>query len=250
MRSHAVLDFIGLPVHVPGNLEARLRRVHFRDDGGVIDDGSRSGPTQTGCHRFVASAGDDLASVAASSIAALGEEGYAAPDLATLQAIAAREWDDAVLAARRQRLVVDAPELRLVVRALGFDLIGAGELAIGLGLARVTRKGAELTAKSSLKLLPGDPLDLAFRAVDAAATLIGCTPLCAEDRSLITTTAARLWTPAALTAREAAWLDWQARTGLPIDLGAALDLADRLHVAPFNPIPTGPAPAFAERKIH
>lgn len=250
MISRAVLDFVGLPVHVPGSLEARLRRVHFRTDGSVVDDGSRSGQNQTGCHRFVAHRGQNIARVAAPSLAALTYEGYAGPDLLLLRLMARHEWRHAVITARRERLRVTTPELRLVVRALGFDVVGAGELAIGLGLASVTPKGAHLTAKSGIKLLPGDPLDLVFETLDGLADRIGYQPLCAEDRSLVRDVAAYLWTPATVAAREAAWLDWQARTGLPIDLAAALDLADRLYVAPFNPIPTGHAPAFAERIVN
>lgn len=261
MQSKALLDFIGLPAHAPGFLEARLRRVHYRPDGGVIDDGTRSGSTQTGCHRFVAQRGQSVARAAAPSLAALAEEGYAAPDLSLLRLVARHEWRHGVITARRERLNVARPAMRLVVRALGFDVVGAGELAIGLGLATVTRSplrsvpagagapagptagGAKLIAKSGIKLLSGDPLGLVFETLDGLADRAGYQPLCDEDRSLVRAVAAHLWTPAAVAAREASWLAWQAETGVPIALGAALELSERLTVPEFTPIPTGPAPA-------
>ena len=129
-----------------------------------------------------------------------------------------------------------------MVRALGFDLVGAGQLAIGLGLATVTPKGAKLTAKSGIKLLPGDPLELVFETLNGLAEHIGYQPLCDEDRSLVRAVAAHLWTPATVAAREASWASWQAETGIPIALGAALELSERLTVPEFAPIPAGPAP--------
>lgn len=242
-KAVAVLDMIGLPVHAPGDLEARLRRVHYRGDGNVIDDGSRSGSTQTGCHRFVAQRGQNIVRAAVPSISALAEDGYAEPDLALLRAVARHEWRHDIITNRRERLKVSKPELHLVVRALGVDLVGAGELAIGLGLATVTPKDARLTAKSAIKLLPGDPLGLVFEALDELADRVGYQPLCTEDRSLVRAVAAALWTPAAVAAREARWASWQLETGIPFAIGAALELSERLAVPEFSPIPTGPAPA-------
>lgn len=250
MQSRAVLDFVGLPVHAPGHLEARLRRVHVREDGSVVDDGSRSGQSQTGCHRFVAAPGSNIARIASPSIGALGAEGYVAPDLALLRLIGRHEWRRGVLSARRGYLAVTRPELRLVVRALGFDVVGAGELALGLGLATVTPRGAQLTAKSGIKLLPGDPLDLVFEALGELADRLGCQPLCAEDVSLVRAVAAHLWTPAAVAAREAAWLDWQAAQGIPMQIGAALELAERLAVPDFQPLPIGAAGAQPMRTLN
>ena len=242
-KAVAVLDMIGLPVHAPGDLEARLRRVHYRADGSVIEDGSRSGSTQTGCHRFVAQRKQNILRAAAPSISELVEDGYTVPDLALLRTVARHEWRHEIITNRREGLKVTQPELRLVVRALGFDVVGAGELAIGLGLATVARKDARLTAKSGIKLMPGDPLGLVFETLDELADRVGYQPLCAEDRGLVRAVAAALWTPAAVAAREACWASWQLESGIPVAIGAALELGERLAVPEFSPIPTGPAPA-------
>jgi hypothetical protein len=141
MTSHAVIDFIGLPVVAPGQLRCRMQLGEFGSDGAWLDDGSRTGPQQTqrNRHTVVVAPGESIGRVFEGVTANLARDGFAAPDTGILRHVAQHEWRDDVLAARRDRLKAPATALRLVVRALGFDIEGRGEFAIGLGKAIVRR---------------------------------------------------------------------------------------------------------------
>lgn len=246
MTSCAVLDFVGLPASYPGYLECRLRRVHYRADGSVIDDGSRSGEKQVGCHRFVLRPGDDVEAEVDrhfEASAPLGKEGYDRCATTLMHLVASHEWRPEVLAARREALRVNGPTLRLVVRALGFDLGGAGELAIGLGKAVISGpEHVTITGKSSIKLLPGDPVELAIEAIRAHAAEREFQPPTEADLSLLRHVAAALWTPARIEAREQAWLAWERTAPLPLAAGRALEFAERLHpLGDWHPISSEPS---------
>lgn len=233
--NRAVLDFIGLPQHVPGNLECRVRRVHYRPDGSVIDDGSRSGRKQVNCHRFVLSTGDDI------DVRASGQviKGYAAPDTTLMHLVASHEWREDVLAARREALRVNGPTLRVVVRALGFDVVGAGELAIGLAKAIINGPDdVVITEKASIKLLPGDPLDVVAEALRAHATEIDFQPPTESDLSLLRHVTAAIWTPDRVERRQQAWLDWQRTAPVSLAQGVATEFAERIRpLGDWQPVP-------------
>ncbi len=256
--SRAVLDFIGLPVHVPGNLECRFQTGTFRDDGTWISDGSRplvhdaSNP-QKEKHRRVTERGEEdskivfepfshIEEIMGGVSAHLATIGYDAPDIALIHHTADHEWRKEVLSARKDRLKVKRPELRLVVRAIGFDIEGRGELAIGLGKATVRPDGASLTQKNrdNIVLQPGDPLPLFFEACDMLAERIGYQPLCAEDRSLIEHVARKLWTNETVSRREDAWIAADAINGEHAQQARMIEFAQRLDgLSTFRDIPVG-----------
>lgn len=240
MNARAVLDFIGLPLGLPGKLECRFQLGIFRDDGKWIDDGSRSGQWQKEKHRVVLSRGQNIRRVIGGLTDHLASMGYDAPDIGLMRHIALHEWRHSVITARRDRLKVKRPELRLVVRALGFDIEGRGELAIGLGKATVRPDGATLTQKSGFSLEPGDPLPLVFEALDMLAEATGYQPICAEDRSLIEHVARKLWTKEAVSKRQDAWLEADAINGERAGQARMIEFAQRLDaLRTFNPIPVG-----------
>lgn len=240
MVHKAVLDFIGLPINAPGNLECRFQKATFSDDGTWIDDGSRSGPKQSEKHRVVLSRGQNIRRVIGGMTDHLASMGYDAPDIGLMRHVAQHEWRHEVITARRAHLKVKRPELRLVVRALGFDIEGRGELAIGIGKATVRPDGATLTQKSGFVLHPGDPLPLVFEALDMLAETIGYQPLCAEDRSLIEHVARKLWTNEAVSKRQDAWLEADAINGERAGQARMIEFAQRLDgLRTFYPIPVG-----------
>lgn len=239
-RSRAILDFIGLPVHVPGNLECRFQLGMFRDDGTWIDDGSRSSKWQSEKHRVVLSRGQNIRRVIAGMTDHLDSMGYDAPDIGVMRHVAQHEWRHSVITARRERLKVKRPELRLVVRALGFDIEGRGQLAIGIGKATVRPDGASLTQKAGFTLEPGDPLPLVFEALDALAERIDYQPLCAEDKSLIEHAARKLWTDEAISRRQGAWIAADAVNGEHAGQARMIEFAQRLDgLSTFRDIPVG-----------
>ena len=245
VQHKAVLDLIGLPPQFPGNLECRIRRVHYGRGGAVIDDGSRSGQKQLNCHRFVLSPDEDIE-------ASVGEQmikGYGAPDAALMHMVADHEWQSDVQAARREALRVNGPTLRLVVRALGFDIVGAGELAIGLGKAIINGPDdVKVIEKSSIKLLPGDPLDIVIDAVRAHAEGIDFKPPTEADFGLIRHVAEAIWTPERIAALHKRWVDWKRGTvrladpvKLPIEFLRSVEFAERLKpLGNWHPVPTSP----------
>lgn len=241
MTQHrAVLDFIGLPISAPGNLECRFQKGSFRDDGTWIDDGSRSGPMQHEKHRVVLSRGQNVRRIISGMTDHLAKMGYEPPDIGLIRHVARHEWRHDIIAARRERLKVQRPELRLVVRALGFDIEGKGQLAIGLGKATVRPDGASLTQKSGVLLHPGDSLPLLFEALDLLAERIGYEPMRAEDRSLIEHVARRLWTNEAVDLREAQWTAADAVNGEHAGQARMIEFAQRLDgLADFRTVPVG-----------
>lgn len=220
--NRAVLDFIGFPVSAPGNLECRLRRVTYRPDGSVLDDGSRTSNKQIGCHRLVLLPGQDIEHEIAQSFdrdviaekprtrlqrllrrkpqieivhqaGMLSSEGYAPPDTTLMHVVAEHEWAASVLTSRRQNS--DTIKHRLAVRALGFDLIGEGQLSVGLSKVTSNPTGSQVTQKASVLLHPGDDLEGFIEATNEFAASIGYDPLNASDQSLLRHVAAHLWTP-------------------------------------------------------
>lgn len=165
--------------------------------------------------------------------------GYAAPDLRIVEAIAAHEWRADVLEGRKARLGASGVIHRIAVRALGFDLYHSGELSVGLSKTTFAGGTATMTAKASLLLLPGDPLELIFDTLALAAHRSGYEPICAEDIALTESVATYLWTQAAITARDAEWDTWQVETGVDIAIGKALELGHRLVHTEFRPLPVG-----------
>lgn len=242
MKSRAVLDFIGLPAHVPGKLECRVRKVHLRADGGVIDDGTRSTELQSNCHRFVLEPGDDIDGRIGIQAPTLGT--YGLPNARLMKQVAEHEWREDVLYDRRAALRTNEPKLQLVVRALGFDVVGAGELAIGLGKAIIADGTARVTQKSSLLLLPGDPMDLVADVLLQHAIDLDFAPPLESDFQLIRHVAAAWWTDERIARRDNAWLDWERSAPVSMAQGRSIEFAKRLGAlgdwrqAPTNPQPT------------
>lgn len=215
-RSRAVLDFIGLPPGAPGNLECRFQKGTYRDDGTWIDDSSRPldrHAFQRERHRVVIEPGQSIRGAVLRHVGRpLAALGYEPPSTHMIRHIAKHAWSPAVLAAYRDRLDVTRPELRLAVRALGFDIEGRGELAIGLGKATVRPDGVTLTQKSGILLRPGDPIDLILEFADMVADRLDYQRLADEDRELVRYAADKLWTPERLE-RRAAWSLSNAQNG-------------------------------------
>jgi hypothetical protein len=238
MTDRAVLDFIGFPVNAPGNLECRLQLGMFRDDGTWIDDGSRPvdpSKRQREKHRFVLSVGDDIAV----RVAEQKFNGYEPPPVDVIEIVAAHERRFDVIEARRARLSVDKPELRLVVRALGFDLKSEGQISIGLGKVTVRPNGMNVTQKSGVLLYPGDPIDLVIEAANELAKRIDYAPLCAEDISLLRTIAKHLWTPERIAQRRGAWLAADAANGDKAETARMIEFTQRIDtMGSFRDIPT------------
>lgn len=250
LTDRATLDFIGLPTGVPGNLECRFQKATFRDDGTWIDDGSRSGKKQSEKHRVVLSRGQSIRRVMAGVSTHLATMGYDAPDIGLIRHVAQHEWRHDVIAARGARLKVTHPELCLVVRALGFDIEGRGELAIGLGKVTIRPDGATLTQKAALMLQPGDPLDLVFEAIDAVADRIGYQRLCDEDVSLVRHVARKLWTNEAISKRHDAWAPADTINGDNAEVARMIEFAQRLDgINAFNNIPVGATPTPEPMRI-
>lgn len=241
MTSRAVLDLIGFPPNAPGTLDCRLRRVHYRAVGSVIDDGTRSGNKQTNCHRLVLTPGDDIE-------ATLNIKGYGSADTATLRQIAEHEWDAGVLGDRRAALRPTQPTLRLVVRALGFDVAGMGEMAVGLGKAIIAGpEDVKLIEKASFLLLPGDSLDLTLEMLRQHAADIGFLPPVEADCGLLRQVTAAAWTPERIAARERQWLAWERVAPIQITQAMPAEFMERMaplgqwHQAP----PAQPEPMRA-----
>lgn len=228
IQQRAVLDFIGLPVSVPGNLECRFQLGVYRD-GSWIDDGSRSGQVQREKHRVVLSRGQNVRSTISKISAHLATMDYEAPDIGLIRHIAQHEWKHEVITARRRRLKPSRPQLRLVVRALGFDIEGRGELAIGLGKVTVSSSRVNLTQKSSVLLQPGDPVPLVFEALDLLAEQIGYEKICEEDRSLIEYVAHQLWTAEVVNHRKTAWALADALNGEQAEQAHMIEFVQRLN---------------------
>lgn len=236
--ARVILDFVGLPIGVPGNVECRLRRAHYRADGTAIDDGTRSALKQLGCHRFVLEPGDDIEDRIDQQVI----KGYGRPDTSLMHVIAAHEWQPNVIAARKEALRVNGPTLRLFVRALGFDVVGAGELAVGLGKAIINGPDdVRITEKSAIKLLPGDPIDIVIEAIRTYAAEMDFLPPTELDFGLVRHVAEAVWTPALVDRRRQAWLDWQRTAPISLAQGVATEFADRLQpLGNWHPAPTQP----------
>lgn len=224
MTARAVLDFIGFPLSAPEHLECRLRRVTYRPDGSVLDDGSRTSQKQTGCHRFILSPRQDIEEVVAQSFdrlievpvvpsrlerflrwarllprretwyrivrqtGMLSQEGYGRPDTSLMHVVAD------YTSAHPKSYAVTALTHQLVLRALGFDLVGEGQLAVGLGKATLTPDRAEVTQKAGVVLHAGDDLEAFVTAVHGYAIAHGYQPLGSEDVGLLRHVAGHLWT--------------------------------------------------------
>lgn len=255
LSSRAVFDHIRLPVHVPGNLDCRMQLASFRPDGTWINDGSRGGAVEREKWRLVLEPGQSIEDRVGESftrnvclesgeiveaVGPLARLGYEPPDTGIVHHIAAHEWDEAVLAARRDRLRVVRPELRLVVRALAFGLVGDGELLVSFGKATVRPGGADVTQKKPIRLYPGDPLHIVIAGLDRLAELIGYAPLCDEDVSLLHHVARRLWTNEAISQRIETT---DALYGADATAFRALDFARRFDgLGDFTDIPAGARP--------
>lgn len=224
MTQHrAILDFIGFPIHAPGNLECRLQLASFREDGSYIDDGSRpTMPSATqpmrNLHRLVIERGQNVRRRFEQVAKSIEDQGYDPPDFSMVRHVAQHEWRHSVIAARRERLHVKRPAHRIVVRALGFDLMSKGQLSVGLSRVIVKPSGPMVTAKSSVLLHPGDDIEALISAVNAVAELTDHEGLALEDQSLLRRVSSRLWTAEAIARREAEWArvdDHNSQLGVP-----------------------------------
>jgi len=192
----AILDMINFPINVPGNLDVRLVRCTFTDDGQFIDQGNRAtsavGQT-TGAHRFVVSADESATARLADQVGngATALDGYELPSPALIEHIAAHEHEPARLERRRNALAHGG--LRLNVRALGFDLLGEGQLAVGIGKVTIRGGRHDMTQKAGVTLYPGDPLENFLQAIDGFAMMIGYETISDDDKSLVRHVAAYLW---------------------------------------------------------
>lgn len=181
MQYKAVLDMINFPVNAPGALYCRLARSIFRDDGSVIDQGTRSTPNQRNTWRVDIQPEQDI-SARLAEVHIPDYQVVARPEI--IAPIAALERDRAVMAERAKLTKSPAPRLR--VFALGFDIVDAGELMIGLAKT----SGVDTTQKAGVLILPGDPVEQLFDALDEFADRIGYAPLIEADRRLVLKTAA------------------------------------------------------------
>lgn len=238
MKLRAVLDYIGLTVGSPGELRSRIRRVHYRDDNTVIDDGTRSGIKQTNAISFMLKPNSDVEAEFAIQHRLL--KGYTLPDTSLMHTVAGHEWSADILAARKEALRVNSPTLRLAIHAMGFDVVGAGELAIGFGKYIISGPDdIQLNEKASIKLLPGDPLDIVIEALTQYAIDIDFQPPTAMDFSLLRHVTAALWTPERVAARQKQWLNWERTAPFSIAQGMLVELAERLTpIGEWRNVPT------------
>ncbi len=179
--SQAVVDYIGFPFHVPGNLEVRLARTLYLPDGSVIDQGTRSTKFQRGCHRFVVERKQDIVTRVAEQVV----KGFSIGSYRAIKKAAEFQWRPEVLDARLSRAMPNEVTPRLHLRALGFDLVGAGELAIGVSKLTVLPGEVFTTQKANLLLCAWDPIQPLFVALDEYAERVGYEPLPLEDKALV-----------------------------------------------------------------
>lgn len=249
-RRAAELDFIGLPFSAPGHLECRLARTLYDQEGGVIDQGTRTGTMQRDVHRFVLLPGDDIEARLAEQWGTIELDGYEKPATRLMHHVAAHEWHESVLNARREQLS-QACDPIIRISAYGFDLIGGGQL--GVQLAKLSFRGRGrpvVTAKAHLTLLPGDDLWLFIEAANGFANSIGYQPLAAEDADLLHHLAAAVFTNATTAERHDQWQRWQEANArhcaehgtAPLSLphAVAFDFAERLApLKEWKPVPVG-----------
>lgn len=257
MTAHrAVLDFIGLPPGSPGHLECRLSLCTFRENGAYIDDGSRRpGLKMTNVHRFVLMPGSNVAREVDRTMPIVAAQGYDAPAADLMRHVARYEWRQTVIRARRARNSVKRPTLRLVVRALGFDVEGKGQLSVGLARVIAKPNGSEVTAKASILMQPGDDIEALIASVNAVALSGDFEPLCEEDQGLLRHVSARLWTPEQIERREIELADsyeYGASLGLSVFETRQLEFVQRIDegltrwtTAPVNVPASQPEPMRA-----
>lgn len=238
MKSRMILDYAGTYVNDPGVIRFRIRRVHYRDDNTVIDDGTRSGIKQTNAISMLLDRDRDIEQSVKFALTRF--KGYELPNTALMHSIAEHERAEKTINARKEALRVNGPTLRLAVHSLGFDVVGAGELAIGFGKYIISGPDdIQLSEKASIKLLPGDPLDIVLDALAQYATEIDFQPPTAMDFSLLRCVTAALWTPERVANRQNQWLNWERTAPFSIAQGRSIELAERLlPIGDWRNVPT------------
>lgn len=245
----AILDFVGFPQIAPGVLECRMAKSLFTEHGALVDQGTRGTSKQTNCHRFPLRLAADVSLLEQLAEAREGVErlgyGWSVPPV--LGTIIRHEGSSSVLQARHERLQSLEPEARVVVRALGFDLLGQGQLAVGLGLVNAFGDQIVMTKKASVLLHAGDSLPALFEALEALADRIYHNGLCPEDVSLVEAAAECLWTPAAVATRNETWQKWAcANEGVDLSQARQLEFTERVSNPVFHDYAASPEPRLQE----